>query len=279
MVDFVQYAIIRFRPFPETGEFANVGILLFERQRASLRYKVVPRRFRRVSQFFNLTNPDFFWNAVTLLQEELNRLSGVIRKQGASGAFFEQFLQRGRESIWVFSNLRTVVAQGDESEDVLDQLYSRYVGRNFANVEYQEQVMVRGIRHSLKRREIYGYAERTVDDELVPMKFPLVSEANGLHVIKPISLNRKTTLGIIDHAATWHDRFKLLIGRGRLQRDGVLIPIAAPDRSDPLINEAFETASNELRELGVQVIDQDDAEALLNFARKGAERKPKDLYH
>lgn len=277
MSEFAQYAIIRFRPFPETGEFANVGILMFDPTSAMFQYKIVPRRFRRVTQFFNALEPNVFGSSVLLLQQELDRLKALLESREHQRFLMSGLLRRDRESVWTFSDLRTVRIDG-EPEDTLDKLYELYVGRNFVTSEYQEQIMVREVRRSLKRRGIDGYGERIIEDEIVPVKFPLVSEVRGTRVIKPISLNQKTTIGMIDHAATWHDRFRLLIDRGRLDREKILIPLAGPTVSDKSMSEAYKAARDELVELQVNVIEFDDVTSLIDFAKLGARPAIARLY-
>lgn len=48
-----QYAIVRFTPFVETGEFANVGIVLFAPRQKSLLFKLVTKRYARITGFFH----------------------------------------------------------------------------------------------------------------------------------------------------------------------------------------------------------------------------------
>lgn len=267
---YIQYEIIRFRPFPETGEFANVGILALDPDDGGLQYKLVPKRFRRVTQFFNTLEPNTFAAAMSLLQDELERVAPALRGSSMwTKHTLGSLMNRDRESVWTFSEPRTVRVEGD-TQETIEKLYELYVGRNFVNSDYQERFMVRATRHLLKRRGIEGYSERVVDDEIVPVKFPLVSDFGGTRVIKPISLSQKTTIGVIDHAATWHDRLRLLIKRGRLDNDKILLPISGPSSSDPDIVEAYRTARGELQALDVRVIDQEDEVGLLAFARLGA---------
>lgn len=271
MNDVVQYSIIRFRPLPETGEFANVGIVLFDRKERQFLYKIVPKRFRRVTQFFNTLHPNVFASSITLLQSELDRLSAVFqRSAGDAITVLENFLRQGRESVWTFSDIRALLADAP-LEDVLDRLYETYVGRNFINFDYQELIMVREIRAYLRRRSVFDFTERVIEDEIVPVKFPLVSETNGTRVIKPISLSQRTTLGIIDHSATWHDRFRLLIKRNRLTPENVLIPMTGPVGDDSALQEAFSTAKDEFSNLGVSIVDRSDVDAVLNFAKRRPE--------
>lgn len=263
-----QYVIVRFRPFPETGEFANVGIIVFVPSIGELAFKLVPKRFRRVSQFFAHLEPRVFSAAVSQLDAQLGSIVG----SGVRDSAFRQLVAQ-RESLWTYSDVRTVQSP-EEPETLADRLFARYVSRNFVSPEYQETVMVRHVRSYLRSRNIVGFRQEQVDDDLVPITFPFVSKNNGTMVIRPIALNQKSSIAIIDHAATWHDRFKHLIRRGTLERNNILIPISSPaPNADDSTEEAYEQARLELANLGVKVVQEDDEASLLDFARRGAESR------
>ena len=46
------YAIVRFMPFIETGEFANVGVVMFAPQARYFGFKLLVNRQARVTNFF-----------------------------------------------------------------------------------------------------------------------------------------------------------------------------------------------------------------------------------
>lgn len=51
MKKLVRYSVIRFMPFSETQEFANVGIVIHAPQTGEVQFKLANTRFGRVSQF------------------------------------------------------------------------------------------------------------------------------------------------------------------------------------------------------------------------------------
>lgn len=279
MVEIAQYSIARFRPFPETGEFANIGIVASHEDQVA--FKVVPRRYRRITQFFNTIEPSLFGRAIDLLTDDLNFIKeAAARRRGETGGTLRTLAMRNEETTILFSEVRTVILQ-DSLEDVTEKLYSRYIGRNFANADYTEQQMVRNARNALRNKGIKGFQEQVIEDGVLQVKFPLVSKYNGIRVIRPIALTQKTPLGVLDHAATWHDRLNFLIKRGALQRDKVLVPLAGPlvlGNADSGMIEAYNSARDELRALKVEVIDRDDEAALLAFAREGAQPQSR-LFH
>ena len=66
-----EYAVVRFMPFIETREFANVGIVLIEPKEGRLIFKVSPKRFGRVTNFFEEMDKQLYKQAVESFLLEL----------------------------------------------------------------------------------------------------------------------------------------------------------------------------------------------------------------
>lgn len=47
-----QYAILRFMPYVETGEFANVGLVMAAPQQGFFAYQLEEKRYGRLTRFF-----------------------------------------------------------------------------------------------------------------------------------------------------------------------------------------------------------------------------------
>src|SRR3712207_8881695 len=48
----ILYSFVRYRPYFETGEFVNVGLLMCEPERKKLTYRLVNKNNKRVTDFF-----------------------------------------------------------------------------------------------------------------------------------------------------------------------------------------------------------------------------------
>ena len=72
-----QYAIVRFLPYAETGEFANVGIVLTCPQTGYFDFKLL-KRVSRISAFFEELDASIFRNVRKTFTAELTRLRSVI---------------------------------------------------------------------------------------------------------------------------------------------------------------------------------------------------------
>ena len=114
------YAIARFRPYRETGEFVNVGVVLICPQVNYFGYVVETRKYKRITDFFPELELDVFKSGMGGLLKELARVTGrehdkqlkqlVLREeaQASIGRFRE--LVRPREALFHFGEIGTVLA-------------------------------------------------------------------------------------------------------------------------------------------------------------------------
>ncbi len=134
-----QYAIVRFLPFIETGEFANVGIVLLCSGEQFFGFRLLSRH-DRIVRFFDGMDERVYTEARRFLDGELDRVrvaleTGPFKRrpadvQGAQSLFHE--LVRSREALMRFDTLRAVLA--DDPQATLDELYGLYVERNIRAV-------------------------------------------------------------------------------------------------------------------------------------------------
>ena len=135
-----RYSIIRFTPHVETGEFANIGIILAAPRAGFLDYRLETRRHARVTSFFDTLEPEFFRKAVTALTRELDRVRKMLpvtnntqsrMDLGSAEPSARLFAEvtREREGLINFSDSRVVLS--DDPQKTLDKMFGHYVERNF----------------------------------------------------------------------------------------------------------------------------------------------------
>ena len=73
------YAVVHFAPFVETGEFANVGIIMMAPEQRYFGFKLMGRRHSRVTHFFEQLEAKVFRATMNTLREELDRAGGMLR--------------------------------------------------------------------------------------------------------------------------------------------------------------------------------------------------------
>jgi hypothetical protein len=270
-----QYAIVRFAPFVETGEFANAGVLLLATQAGYFDFKLQTRRHRRITSFFGELDAKTYRTAMQTFAEELRRARDMLRAQGfewtapSDACPFAQRLfaeiVRPRETIVRFSEPRLVLA--DDPATKLVELFNHYVERDFVTKEYQEAVLERGLRMLFNRTHLGTRFERgQVGDEGFHVAFPFVEhrDKRTVKAIKALNLAQDQASKIRDHALVWRGRIEKLRSRHTLP-DKVLFAVSAPERRGNL-DEAFDEATCDLRESGAEVSQISDSERILEFA-------------
>ncbi|MEJ2407708.1 MAG: DUF3037 domain-containing protein [Candidatus Thiodiazotropha sp.] len=163
-----QYAIVRFTPFVETGEFANVGIVMMAPKARFFGFKLLMKRRKRITDFFKELDAQVFRSAMKDLNEELGRVRDLLKAHGfdrrfkvndedfAKGIFAEMI--RPRETIVRFGEPRVVLAE--EPKKTLNELYAFYVERDFVTKQYRETVLEKGIRNLLLRLVLKSASSR-----------------------------------------------------------------------------------------------------------------------
>jgi hypothetical protein len=84
-----QYAFLRFRPFAETGEFANVGVVLMAAEAGFFDFRLL-KRYGRITQFFYPFDREVYLNGRELFKEELQRFASELRSDALDGAAGER---------------------------------------------------------------------------------------------------------------------------------------------------------------------------------------------
>ena len=273
-----QYAIVRFAPFIETGEFANVGIIMMAPKARYFGFKLQTRRYGRITNFFKELDAKVFRSAMSDLNDELERIHGMLKAHGFdrrlrendvefAKALFVEVL-RPRESIVRFSEPRAVLA--DKPKETLKELFSFYVQRDFVTKEYREKVLEKGMRKLLLQSALGEkfQPERIGDDEF-HVAFPFVEMHDELptKVIKPLNLAQEDFTKILEHGGKWEFRLRELKKRHALP-EKVLLAVDGPAKKDRREN-AYREAVEMLSDTGITVLPYERKEKILEFALGG----------
>lgn len=270
-----QYALLRFRPFAETGEFANVGIVLLAPEARFFGFRLL-NRYGRITQFFKELDKKVYLNGRELFKEELERFAAQLRKLALDGRktvpdvrlavdLFAE-LVRQREAILQFDERRVVLA--DDPKAKLNALYDYYVERNFVTKEYQERLLESSIRKLLFRAQVgENYRQEKLGDADFAVNFPFVrmAKGNAERVIKPLYLAQTDTTKIITHGGQWVDKIRRLRKRQVLP-DNVMFPVTSPILNTRAYR-AFEEIRDDLAAERVQVVTANNDQQILEFAK------------
>jgi len=160
-----QYAIAQFMPFVETGEFANVGIVLVAPKNGFAKFKLDTKRTQRITQFFEGLDVELYRSVIQNLKKQLEaNFENVPYPGGELSDTFKEIV-RPRETILRFSEPRMGVTEDPGAE--LERLYDYYIGRNFVTKEYIEVKIERIVRSWLAEANLArNFNARTVGDEI-----------------------------------------------------------------------------------------------------------------
>jgi len=269
-----QYALLRFRPFVETGEFANVGIALIAPEACFFGFRIL-KRYARITQFFHQLDRQIYLDGRQLFKEEMDRFAVELRRLALDGRktqpdvvlarnLFAEVV-RPREAMLQFADQRVVMAEDPKAK--LLQLFDHYVERNFVTKEYQERLLENNVRKLLFNAQVGArYQREKVGTEDFAVNFPFVDMVEGKaeRVIKPLYLAQGDSTKILTHGGQWVDKVRRLRKRNALPPN-VLFPVTQPAANTKPYH-AFQEIMQDLLAENVQVVAADDERQILKFA-------------
>ncbi len=271
-----QYAIVRFAPFIETEEFANIGVVLFCPKTGVFQYRLQLKKHARITHFFEPLKADIFRASMVNLRAELDRIQKFanvdskyqlrldLGETEMSQRFFNQ-LTRSREGTVRFSDTRVVLAISPS--ETIDELFKFYVDRNFVNAEYGESLLEKEMRGLLNKHQLdKEFAKAELDDGIYRKTFPFVKMENEkvVKVIKPFFLGQKRPTQIIDHGVTWIQAVKRFQSARKLPRE-IMFAVKGPKNSGPR-SKAYDEIVNEMSYEGFLVVPTRNTDKILRYA-------------
>jgi hypothetical protein len=293
----LNYAAIGFRPYPELGEFVNVGIVAVEAKSRYLSYKLIaPQRTKRVRVCFPELDLSLYRSGLRRLESELSALSIETNlwtddaRQVAKNHPSQIDLFAGAEEGNLFERL--TASQGspffyasrgtrlcDDMELAIASLYDRYVEhRHLMQADYEEKQLTRDLRRLFQANRLGRlYREAPwVGTDAYHVGIPLVYTPKGSEIpekaIKPLNLDRPTPTPIYTYGDEWIAKVNRLRRVGCLP-ENFLFVVKKPAEGEGRV--AAEDICEGLAREGVQVADFEDTEAILAFARMEEQRELK----
>lgn len=265
------YAVLRFLPYPETGEFVNLGVVVHCAARGLFGMQIEGRKAARVTDFFPELNRESFRAARRAISAEMERVQCLIArgKDAEMGRRLFRELVRPRETVFRFGETRTILT--DEPDNLANRLFAQYVNRHFAQPkEYQETVMARRFYDALRtfRPGRIFHREQLVGTDEYHVRIPICSDwrtPNGvpMRAIKPLDLVRNEPTAVIEHGDAWIQRVRRLKMIHRLP-ERFIFAVRRPN--DPACGEAARKVLAELEEEGAVLVEADATERILTLA-------------
>lgn len=268
-----QFAIVRFLPYAETGEFANVGVVLACPAKGYFGFRLMPtKKTSRIRGFFEQLDASIYRNALGYMRDELHRLAKLAAQASERDAARQLFLGlvHPRETVVRFSDVRVVMAA--DPEQMVEKLFSRFVERDFAGKDYNDRLLERNVRDLLTKaalRGLFSEAEIGNEDLHLTVPFAYMREGRVELAIKPIDLAKDEASKVFDTGGRLVDRVNRLKKRDLLPPE-LMVAVREPLAVDVRVSAAVDEIESDLRAAGVRVTRADDAEAITRFARGAA---------
>lgn len=261
------YVTLRYFHDAMTGEFLNVGLLLFAPAEKSLRVKT-RRTMSRVREVF----PDLDRSAFTSAMRSVEHSVARIKKELFDAPLFSKDLD-------VESIARRVVPLDDSSlqwssksagitsniDQTFDRLFSRLVTRYDEHDEHRksDDEVWRPVRQMLEQRHLASkLQEKTIVGDVDQISFKHAWKNGQWHVIEPISLDLADAEGIKQKARRWRGHLSAVADGSEPFKP--LFVVGAPADKD--LRSAFDSAVAILRTSPFQpeIFEEDEIENLVD---------------
>lgn len=261
-----RYAILRFVPYPETGEFANVGIVVVEPSKNKLTFKLEQKKTQRLTNFFHHLDKSIYKDSIAAYHNELQYLQTKVEKGSLKATHAFDLLVQPREAILSFGEARGALFDG-YLDQALSSLYADYVCHDFAKKTDYEAQLKSKVKSLVKDLNLQNpFVQYPTEKMGFKVNFELaqVFDNQVNRVIKPLSFAKKDASKIFEHAHLWLGKFDRLRAFKLLPKD-IIFPFEIGAANEESM-EAFELIKTDFRKYG-DVTSSDDEDAITNFAQ------------
>ena len=169
----ILYSFVRYRPYFETGEFVNVGLLICEPEKRKLTYRLVNKNNKRVNDFFYRSK--LFENIHDTISDELNYIVNQQFNFTAQemATFFHHYVDV-KEGIVQYSN--AIVGMVDDPKVYINNLYTKFIQNAGVKSESQEQTILKHYKALFKADNdqiLLNYKQHSVKGEMAKFTLPL----------------------------------------------------------------------------------------------------------
>ena len=258
------YAVIQFMPYPETGEFANVGVVAVIPQKNSFVFKLELTNYSRLTKFFRHSEHGIASHAVKHLNDELHYLAAAVKNQEVRALQAFDMIVRPLETMLRFSNKRVKLTERPQS--IATELFNRFVLQGFVEEDNHEQGLQSRLGHLVHKLNLRHPFKKETVGKLYPVNMPLVqhAEEGQVRAIQPLYFDFNEPKKIIEHGNLWIGKFGTLQGFKELP-DDILIPVEKPTHEGD-VQTAWKAVHNRLKDFG-DIIDAGNDKQVERFAK------------
>ncbi|MDP8079768.1 DUF3037 domain-containing protein [Phocoenobacter skyensis] len=268
----ILYSFVRFRPYIETGEFVNVGLLMCEPQTQKLTFGLVPKNSGRVNHFFY--NSRIFEEIRDTINSELKYIKKIVENDfrfspEEVARFFHNFVDC-KEGIVQYSN--AVVGVVDDPQANFSQLYREYIHFGGVKSVSQENNIVREFKDLFKAQSnpiFNNYKECLVKGETSKFKLPLALKDNNdnkvIRGIKPLAFDQNETASMIEHCDSWVAKINRSTAEGLIKKDCILFALDTANTKAKI--KILDTIKRTFDHFSINHTDWKNKEEVLDFAK------------
>lgn len=263
-----KYSIIRFQPYAETEEFANIGIVLYATASKRLEFRLLDsKQHARITHFFDPLCKDVFVQTNKVIRCEIERIKKFMDKATGEDIDLYAELIRCREDIIRFSDNRVLFCS--DPVKTVDELFEHYVHRSFLHEPSYEEKMKKQMRDLLDRYDLGAkYKEGAIGErDKYEVRFPFVRQNKKLKIIKPIHFTHDKPSQLIDHGLTWLAKVQQLERLRFVRPDEILFAYDGPEKSESNLSDAFNEIKEQIEREGITMADMDSQNEIISFAR------------
>lgn len=262
----IRYAVVRFQPYPETGEFANIGVIAIDPEKGLFDYKLAERHSKRVTDFFHNLDRSFYRNTVKQIKFELDaRLKAVATYKTKATDVFDD-LVKPKSNLFQFNQLGVIKA--NSLHQATEELYSHFVGHEFARDKGYEAKLRERVKHQLDQLKLKRpfIAYDIVGPGGIKARFDLVRvNERAERIIKPFAFNGSDASKLSDHTFNELKKFDIAKESANIGTRDILIPTDVIADTDAM-SAAWAYLKPKLASYG-DLVPASDTQVIEEFAR------------
>ena len=265
----MRFAVVRFMPYIQTREFANVGIVLICPKTGFFDYKL-EFKYGRLSNFFRYFDAKIFKQAMHSFSNELEKIKEK-RSSNRDPEFLRALLNhlaRPRDAIICTSDIGVTTGKSEKKE--LDRLFSYYAEHSFAK-DQREEILTKNIENLIRDMQIpFPFVQVKVgDDNEYYANFPLVQKQGERirKIIKPLYLGQDNSSEIIQKSDKWISVINRLRDFSSIEEDTkIMFPFESAQDQTERQKKAFELITRDAKKARIELVNKDDIAKIESFA-------------
>lgn len=263
------YSIVRYAPYAETEEFANIGVVMCSPKKRTFHFMLTQSNDARISAFFR--DDTIFPLAKDAVASELRfaQEQSYHFQTDEQLANFFNYLTTRKESIFHFSSTRVVMANDPEKE--LLRIYNQFVNHSDFSKERREEILAKEL-----RRRLNTYAElkdsfrkETFGGELTRFTMPFVAKSADevLCAIKPLAFVQSQPGKMMEHCDSWVSRVTRAAEENILSLKNVLFTIDGHTSPKSIESKAMDEIRKTFDRHHIAHFKHDDEKSIIEFAK------------